>query len=159
MNDALLHIYLNDHLALIVGELALARRSAGSNRETSLGVFLCRLENEIEIQRDVLSDVLRRTGGSESWMKQGAAWFAEKLGRFKLNGSLLSYSELSRVVELEALTATAQERVALWDTLDAVSRGDQRLTDIRFRDHHDRAQAHVEELSTQRRDAASWAFA
>ena len=33
-----------------------------------------------------------------------AGWVAEKAGRLKLNGSLLTYSPLSRLVELEGLS-------------------------------------------------------
>ena len=72
---------------------------------------------------------------------------------------LLTYSELSRVVELEALTAAAQERVALWDTLDAVMVNDKRMTGVSYSVIRDQSQGHLDELSIQRRDAALWAFA
>ena len=97
MNDNQNKIYLNDHLVLMVGEVALARRSASSNRGTPLGEFLQRLEVETRAQKSIVSDVLHHLGGGESWTKRGAACFAEKLGRFKLNDSLVTYSALSRV--------------------------------------------------------------
>ena len=159
MNDTRLHIYLNDHLALMVGEIDLIARCESSNHELNLGESLRRMKPEVEHQMSIIRDLLTKTGGCEDRLKQGAAWFAEKLGRFKLNDSLLTYSELSRVVELEALTAAAQERIALWDTLDAVMADDKRLTGIVYSVIRDQSQEHLDELSAQRRDAALWAFA
>jgi len=158
MNDQRLEIYLNDHLALMVGEMQLAERSRGSNRGTPLGAFLWRLTRELEGQRSIVGDVLTRIGASESSLKQGVAWFAEKLGRLKLNDSLLSYSPLSRVLELEALAAAAQERIALWDTLDAIAGSDHRLDGITFSWFRDQSQEHLRELHTRRRYAAVLAF-
>ena len=84
-----------------LGELGLAGRCESSNRGTPLGDFLRRLEVEIAAQKSIVSDVIRRLGGRESLPKKGTAWLAEKLGRLKLNDSLLRYSDLSRVIELE----------------------------------------------------------
>ncbi|REJ74274.1 MAG: hypothetical protein DWQ34_23910 [Planctomycetota bacterium] len=109
-------------------------------------------------QQSIVRDVLHRLGGDESRTKKGAAWIAEKLGRFKPNDSLLTYSALSRVVELETLSAAAQERVALWDTLDAVATRDNRLSGLTFWFFRDHAQSHLEQLSTRRRYAAADAF-
>ena len=158
MNDTRLNIYLNDHLALMVGEIDLAGRCESSNRGTPLGDFLHRLRVEVEAQKSIVSDLIRRVGGSESIVKKGAAWFAEKLGRFKLNDSVLTYSDLSRVIELETLSAAAQERVALWDTLNAVAGGDERLSGITFSFFYDQSQQQLEELCTRRRYAAIQAF-
>jgi hypothetical protein len=158
MNDQRLRIYLSDHVALMVGEIALAKRCHASNRNGPLGEFLSRLVVQIENQRAVAGDVLKRIGGSESTVKNAATVLAERLGRFKLNDSLLTYSPLSRVVELEALAAAAQERVSLWDTLDAVGSGDGRLEGITFSVFRDEADAHLREMNTRRRFAAAEAF-
>ena len=40
MNDDRLEIYVNDHLALLVGETELAERCHRSNEEGALGLFL-----------------------------------------------------------------------------------------------------------------------
>jgi hypothetical protein len=94
----------------------------------------------------------------ESRAKQGAAWFAEKLGRLKLNDSLLAYSDLSRVIELEAMSAVARERIALWDNLDSVGANDSRLEGITFAFSRDQSQQHLDELNAHRREAAIQAF-
>ncbi|TWU05128.1 hypothetical protein CA54_58160 [Symmachiella macrocystis] len=158
MNDTRLNIYLNDHLALMVGEIDVAARCASSNRGTPLGDFLHRLEVEVEAQKSIVSNLIRRVGGTESSVKKGAMWLAEKLGRFKLNDSLLSYSDLSRVIELEALAAAAQERVALWDTMNAVVTSDERFAGITFSFFLDQSQQHLNEICTRRRYAATQAF-
>ena len=158
MNDTRLGIYLNDHLALIVGELELAARCEASNRDSPLGTFLRHLTAEVEGQKEIVGDVLQRLGAGESYMKQGAAWFAEKLGRLKLNDSLVSYSELSRLIELEALSAAAQERMALWETLNVITEQDKRFDGIVFSYFRDQAQSHLAELGVRRRFAATEAF-
>ena len=161
MNDKRLRIYLDDHLALMVAEKALIGRCWWSNRAIPLAEFLRQLENEVQAQKSIVRDVIHRIGGKETVegrLKQGAAWFAEKLGRFKLNDSLLTYSDLSRVVELEALAAAAQERIAMWDSLDAVAEQDSRLDGITFSYFRDQSQQHLDELLDRRRIAAVKAF-
>lgn len=108
-----------------------------------------------------MKDVVERIGGKGSitgTLKQGAVWFAEKLGRFKLNDSILSYSELSRLIELETLAAAAQERISLWDSLDAVGGSEPRLDGISFAYFREQSQQHVDELNKVRRFAAGEAF-
>ena len=161
MNDKRLRIYLDDHSALMVAEIELIGRCWWSNRNKPLGEFLRKLENEVKAQKSIVGDMIHRIGGKatiESRLKQGAAWFAEKLGRLKLNDSLLTYSDLSRVIELEALSAAAQERLALWDNIDSVAVDDSRLEGITFSFFRDQSQQHLDELNVRRREAADQAF-
>ena len=161
MNERRLRIYLDDHVAMMVAEIALIGRCWWSNRRLPLGEFLQKLENEVQAQKAIAQDVIHRIGGKktvEGRAKQGAAWFAEKLGRFKLNDSLLTYSDLSRVVELETLGAAAQERIALWDSLDALVNRETRLDGITFSHFREQSEQHLQELQTRRRFAAVEAF-
>jgi hypothetical protein len=161
MNDKRLRIYLDDHSALMVAEVELIGRCWWSNRNQPLGEFLQTLENEVKAQKSIVHDILHRIGAKntiESRLKKGAAWFAEKLGRLKLNDSLLTYSDLSRVIELEVLSAAAQERIALWDNLDSAAGDDSRLEGITFSFFRDQSQQHLDELNTHRREAAAKAF-
>ena len=48
-------------------------------------------------------------------IKDAAGWTAEKFGRLKPNNSLLSYSPLSRVIELEGLVIGVTGKLALWE--------------------------------------------
>ncbi len=161
MSDRRLRIYLDDHVALMVAELELIARCWRSNRRAPLGEFLQRLENEVKAQKSIAEDVIHRIGGKatlESRLKKTTGWFVEKLGRFKLNDSLLRYSDLSRVLELETLAAAAQERIALWDNLDAVASDDSRLDGITFSFFRKQALRHLDDLNARRRFAAADAF-
>lgn len=160
MQDKPLHIYLDDHLALLVGERELAARCHRNNQHPPWEVFLKKLEQNLPEHEEILRDVIGRVGreGLESLAKQGAAWFTEKLGRFKPNDSLLKYSNLSRVVEFETLAAAAQERIALWDSIAAVSNGDRRLDKFDFPWLCSEAEDHLKELNALRRIAAKEAF-
>lgn len=161
MNEKLLQIYLADHSALLVAEIALIGRCRKSNRTSALGDFLQQLENDTRAQHTVLKDVAHRLGCGESVetrLKERAAWFAEKLGRFKRNGSLLRYSELSRLVELETLAAAAQERIALWDSLAPIGPHDARLEGISCTHFREQSQQHLEAIAAHRRSAAVEAF-
>ena len=158
MNDELLEIYLNDHLALLTSELELARRTCSENKASRLGGILDQLAVELEAQRSALRDVLGRIGGSENRIKQGVGWLAEKVGRLKMNGRLTEYSPLSRLLEFESLAVAALERVALWDNLEAVRSADPRLAAMDFSQLRDQAQQHLDAIQCERRSVACDAF-
>ena len=158
MNDDRLSIYLNDHLAILVGETELAERCYGSNKEGDLGDFLQQLVSDLRAEQQVMKDMMRSIGASESRLKQGIAWLTEKAGRFKLNDSLLEYSDLSRLVELETLFVAAQERVSFWENLHASRSLDARFSDYDFLPRKQRAVRHGEELKSHRLEVAKVAF-
>lgn len=128
----LLPIYLNDHLAGATAGTDLARRVAGANKGTELGDSLDDLAGQIEADKAQLEDVMTRLGVSRDPLKVGAGWLAEKLGRLKLNGRLLEYSPLSRVIELEGLLAGVNAKIALWRTLAAAAPDEPRIADVNF---------------------------
>ena len=99
----LLHIYLNDHLAGSVAGSELARRCRDENRGTPLAEFLDDLVRQIEEDQLALEAIMDAVGAARNPAKLAAAWLAEKVGRLKLNGQLLQYSDLSRLLELEGL--------------------------------------------------------
>jgi hypothetical protein len=154
--DRLLAIYLNDHLALSIGGRELAERCLSENPEGTLGAFLRRLIDEIEEEQRSVHTVLERTGGAEDPAKKNIAWVAEKIARFKLNGQLTGYSDLSRLEELETLVVGIRGKMALWGTLEEA--GGRWLAGIdlqRLQANAARQQAEAEEL---RRGAARRAF-
>ena len=113
----LLEIYLNDHLAAATAWRDLARRAAASNRDSEYGSFLQRLAGEIAEDRESLISIMRALNVKVDPIKVLVAWGAEKVGRLKLNGRLLGYSPLSRLVELEALSLGVHGKLALWRSL------------------------------------------
>ncbi|MGH2954718.1 MAG: hypothetical protein ACRDK9_12030 [Solirubrobacterales bacterium] len=113
--------YLRDHHAGATGGVELARRAAGSNEGNAYGKELARIAAEIAEDRDALERVMEELGVRADPIKDRAAWVAEKLGRLKPNGSLVSYSPLSRVIELEGLVLGVTGKVALWESLKAAT--------------------------------------
>ena len=158
MDDRLLGIYLNDHLAGATAGLELAKRVAGRNRNNRIGTALSKIAGEIEDDRATLRDVMGRLGATPNVAKTTAAWIAERAGRMKLNGHLLTYSPLSRVEELEALRLGVEGKHALWRTLMETRAGDPRLEGVDLEALATKARRQADELERLRIEAAKAAF-
>lgn len=115
----LLEIYLSDHLAAAVGGTELAERVWRNNRSTDLEPFLRGLAAEVAQDRRALQRIMRHLGVAGSRTKQLAAVALERIGRGKLNGQVVGYSPLSRLVELEALTVAVESKLNVWRSLGA----------------------------------------
>ena len=109
--------YLNDHIAGASAGTALSRRIWRSNRRTQWGSQLEQVADAIEQDLAVLEQVRTAAGVSGGDLKKTAALLAERAGRLKLNRHLLTYSPLSRVLELEALMSGVQGKQRLWAAL------------------------------------------
>jgi len=155
-NSPLLAIYLNDHLAGSLALSELAKRAAGSNRGTRYGPFLEEMAREIEEDRRSLLEIMRRLGAGVDRLKLAGGWAAEKLGRLKLNGRVLGYSPLSRVVELEVLILGVRGKLALWETLERLALDLPEA--VRLEDLIARANGQLDELETHRLAAVDEAF-
>ena len=152
----MLRTYLQDHHAGATAGLELARRAAASNSDSEYGPELERVASEIDADRAALERAMERLGVKPSAVKDAAGWTAEKLGRLKPNNSLLSYSPLSRVVELEGLVIGVTAKLALWEAMrTAVG---ERLDGIEFAELAERAGDQRARLETLRRRAAAEAF-
>jgi hypothetical protein len=88
--------------------VALARRALGPDHP---------LTHQIAHDRETLEEVMRRLDVRSSATKVRLVRIAERLGRLKLNGTLLQRSPLSRVVELEVLVVGIRGKEALWTAL------------------------------------------
>jgi hypothetical protein len=158
MNERLLAIYLNDHLAGSTVGVELARRVEAANRPTDFGPPLSELANEIDEDRETLRLVMRRLGVSEDRPKQIGAWAGEKLGRLKLNGRLRGYSPLSRVVEIEGLLLGVEGKRALWRSLERSIPDDPRIAGFDWNALAERAEGQDLRLEELRLRAAAEAF-
>lgn len=98
----------------------------------------------------VLLDVPVRT------YKTWAAWLAEKAGRLKLNGHVVTRSPLSRVEELEIMRLGVEGKAAGWRTLRESS--DPRLDPVVLDGLIDRARRQADELERLRVRAAAEVF-
>jgi hypothetical protein len=153
-SSELLPIYLNDHLAGATAGTNLAKRMAGSNEGTEFGPFLSDLAAQIDADKAVLEDVLARLDVSPDPVKTGVAWLGEKLGRLKLNGRLLEYSPLSRVIEFEGLIAGVNAKRGLWKVLASAAPGEPRLAEVDFAHLIERADEQIRGLDTHHSRAA-----
>ena len=152
-------IYLNDHLAGSTNGRELVRRAASNNRGNEYGAVLSELSSEIDEDRATLLALMRNLNVEVNHAKVIGGWVAEKAGRLKLNGSLRSYSPLSRVVELEALMLGVDGKRNLWVALDALSSGEPVLSAAGLPDLIARADRQLARLEEQRRRAIVEALA
>jgi hypothetical protein len=150
-------IYLNDHLAGSTIGLALARRALSSNRGTPFESFLETLAEQIADDRATLRKLMRTLDIGEDHVKKLAALAAERAGRLKLNGSLLSYSPLSRLVEFEGLALGVTGKLAMWRALQELD--DPRLAGFDIAGLAERAEGQRRGIELQRLEAARLALA
>ena len=114
----MLRTYLQDHHAGVDRRASSSRAAPRARTQRhEYGAELARIADEIAEDRETLEQVMERLGVKPSTIKDAAGWTAEKFGRLKPNNSLLSYSPLSRVVELEGLVIGVTGKLALWESL------------------------------------------
>jgi hypothetical protein len=154
----LLAIYLQDHLAGSTFGLELARRARGANAGTEFGDFLARVATEIDEDRAALVALMGRLGVPADRLKNLLASAGEKAGRLKRNGHFVSYSPLSRVLELEGLIAGVAGKLSLWRALRGLAPEDERLDAAELERLADRAESQLTELRRHHRAAAALAF-
>jgi hypothetical protein len=157
-DPSLLGIYLNDHLTGATAGLELFRRAAGGHRGTEAGPVLERLTAEVEADRDSLLGIMRALDVPIRHYKVIGGWAAEKLGRLKPNGRLLSRSPLSSVVELEGLHLGVLGKAAGFRLLRTLADDDPRLDGVALDQLIERALRQAEEIETLRLRAAREAF-
>jgi len=153
--DKLLSIYMNDHLAGSTLGVELVQRIAGSNRGTRLGELLERMAAEIKEDRATLERLMEHFGAHRDRVKVAGAWTAEKAGRLKLNGRLVGYSPLSRLVELESLQLGVTGKRDMWK---AFSQALGAVPGFDFEELAARADRQLRDLEPHHREAAAQAF-
>jgi hypothetical protein len=158
LDRKLLGTYLNDHLAGSTVGLELAKRARGSNQGSDYGEVLERVAREIEEDRDALLKLMDALEIKRDRPKVLAAWTGEKLGRLKPNGRLLSYSPLSRLIELEMLALGITGKLSLWEALSEVAAEDSRLDPAELSRLSERAERQRAEVWKLRQRAAGEAL-
>jgi hypothetical protein len=153
-----LRVYLNDHLAGASGGIRLAQRCRANNEGTELATFLDSLLGELRDDAQALQDLMRQLGMPKAVPKHAVVAAAEWVGRLKLNGQLLGYSALSRLVELEALCGGVDAKRNLWLSLLASGAAGSAMDEGRLNDLAARATRQRDALEAQRRAAARMAL-
>ena len=159
MDSRMLATYLNDPLAAATAGTELVRRARQSNEGTRFGPPLAQLAEGIEQNRRALRELMAVLGVRPDPVKLALAWTGEKAGRLKPNNRLFSYSPLSRVLELEALSAGVVAQRSMWQSLALISEHDERLRRANLDELIDRAERQLAQLEELRPLAAEEAFA
>ncbi|WP_426361740.1 hypothetical protein [Streptomyces sp. E-08] len=125
--DRLLRIYLNDHYAGSAAGDALVRRMARVHEQGPAGARLRALVDEIAEDRTSLVEIMASLDVPVMRTRALVLRCAERVGRAKLNGRLVSRSPLSDVLEFESLRLGVEGKLALWRSLRELARGDDRI--------------------------------
>lgn len=152
-----LRIYLADHQAASVAGYELAKRTLGSNRGTRFEEDLVPIVEAIGEDKDRLVELMGELGVSTNRFKSAGGWVLEKLARAKLNGEILNYSPLSRVVEFEGLVSGITAKRALWVSLRAAT-ADLGLDGAELDHLIERAETQSATMQRLRDEAATLAF-
>ena len=149
---------MNDQLALGIGWRELSRRAHRSNRDSELGETLAGVAREIAEDVSTLETLMARLELRRSPLKGPLAIAGERLARLKLNGRLIRYSPLSRLLELDFLTIGINDKEQLWVTLRDLAGLRERLPDVDFDRLITRAEEQRARLEPFRQEAARRAF-
>jgi hypothetical protein len=154
----LLAIYCNDHLAASTGGIELVERMKRAHRSAPYARNLEQLLDELHEEKAALRSMMKRLDVPVRPHKQLAMWLGEKVSRLKLNGRLLSRSELSDLVEFEFLASAVRAKRSGFETLREVAEIDQRLDKHELDRLIEQANRQHEWLTKTRRDVAASIF-
>lgn len=127
LETRLIGIYLNDHLTGATGGAQLFRRATSSFAGSPIGDEVADLAEQVLEDRKSLQRIMRALDVTENKPQVALGWVAERVGRLKLNGRLLTRSPLSDVVELEGLRVAVNAKTSGWQVLRLVADHDDRL--------------------------------
>jgi len=115
-SNAVLGIYLNDHLGGATMGVELFRRASRS-AQGPVKTQLQKLTTKVEQDRESLRTLMGTLGLPVHRYKALGGWVLEKAARFKPNGRLFSRSPLSDLIELEGLLLGVQGKAAAFRAL------------------------------------------
>lgn len=113
--------YLQDHCVASRGGLELFERSAGSRRDPHLRDEVSTLAREAREDRAALLAVMDELDVPCPRVQEQVAVVGERVGRLKLNGTLVRRSPLSDLVELDGLVTAVRVKRSAWTALRAVA--------------------------------------
>ncbi|MEQ4519000.1 hypothetical protein ABLI39_06490 [Pseudarthrobacter sp. B907] len=117
----LLGLYLSDHLTGATAGLGRIERMAKDFTDTPVHAELASVAAAIGRERELLRGLIRELGIRQRPHRQAAAWLAERAGRLKLNGRLLSRSPMTLVLESELMRAAVMAKIGGWQTLEELA--------------------------------------
>jgi hypothetical protein len=153
-----LGVYLNDHLAGAAAGIELAEKLRDNNQGTELGTVMGAVAHDIEEDRRALEELMQRLEVERHPVKQAAGWVFEKLSRLRLNPALTGSADLTRLLEIEALSLGVEGKLCLWLLLREAAAGDARLAGADFDQLIERARGQRRALEPHRVAAGLGAF-
>lgn len=117
LDRKLLRSYLDDHLTGASGGVQRIERMAKAFADSEAGDELNLLAAEIGDARRELINVMEELGLRRRPHRHAAARAAERVGRLKTNGRVVTTSPLSALLELELMRAAVVGQAGLWQTL------------------------------------------
>ena len=158
-SNELLGVYLNDHLAGSTAGLELAEKLRDNNQGTELGNVMAALHRDIEHDKATLEELMARLEVEQHPVKEAAGWLLERLSRLRLNPALTGSTELTRLLETEALSLGIEGKLAMWLALKEAAASDQRLAGTDYDRLIERARGQRRTLEPHRVAAAARSFA
>jgi hypothetical protein len=125
--NELLGVYLNDHLAGSAAGIELAEKLRDNNQGTELGNTMAALHRDIEQDRATLEELMARLEVERHPVKEAAGWLLERLSRLRLNPAATGSADLTRLLEIEALSLGIDGKLAMWLVLKEAAAADRRL--------------------------------
>ncbi|MDQ6838795.1 MAG: hypothetical protein M3137_10810 [Actinomycetota bacterium] len=153
-----LSTYLNDHHAGASGAIDLANKAAVNNEGTPLGTFWSELLKALEADMSSLHRIMDLLQVQPAALKQAAGKAGEKLSRLKLHEKVTGDADLSRLLELETLSAGITGKSDLWQALTELAKTDTRLAGVELARLGTRAKAQLKSVQQQHRKVAATLF-
>ena len=157
-SNELLGVYLNDHLAGSTAGLELAEKLRDNNQGTELGKVMAALHHDIDQDRAALEEVMARLDVDRHPVKEAAGWMLERLSRLRLNPLLTGSTDLTRLLETEALSLGIEGKLRMWAALKEASVRDERLAGTDYDRLIERASSQRRTLEPHRLAAALQSF-
>ena len=122
--------YLQDHFAGSLHAIELLKGMRDHHANEPMRHFAGEMLIEIEADREVLADLIQRTGTSAGGIKEMGAWFSEKVSRIKLKRG--DADGLGTFEALEFLMLGIHGKWSLWRALSEIAPSDTRLKNLDF---------------------------
>jgi hypothetical protein len=157
-SNELLGVYLNDHLAGSAAGIELATKLRDNHQGSELGEVMAALHRDISQDRDALEELMRHLEVERHPVKEAAGWALEKLSRLRLNPALTGGAEMTRLLEVEALSLGIEGKLSMWLALKEAAAADRRLAGTDFDRLIERARGQRRTLEPHRLAAAVESF-
>jgi hypothetical protein len=157
MDRKSLAIYLRNHDAGAQAGRELFRRAERNQRDRPYGGELAALRAEIEEDATALRAVLRAEGVQPDRPQGLLLQVAERVGRLKPNGALLSRAPLSDLIEVEGMLDAVRAKAAGWQALAVIPAARWR-DQVDPQEYQDRAVSQAERLSAIHREVSTRLF-